>query len=77
MVSQPLEADLLTALSALGLSSRRISAASPGGTPYMPAAPGNGMAHLAGAAPAPGPEPNRPTAPPLDMERDRSVTICN
>lgn len=63
MVSRPLGADLLTAFSALDLSSRRISAASPGGTPYMPAAPGNGMAHPAGAALAPGPEPNRPTAP--------------
>lgn len=77
MVSRPLGADLLTALPALGLSSRRISAASPGGTPYIPAAPGNGMAHPACAAPTPGPEPHRPTAPPLDVERDRSVTICN
>ncbi len=77
MASRPLGSDLLTAFSALGLSSRRISAASPAGTPYMPAAPGNGMAHPAGAAPAPGPEPNRLTVPPLDLERDRSVTICN
>lgn len=53
MASRPLGAGLLTAFSALDLSSRRISAASPGGTPYMPAAPGNGMAHPTGAAPAP------------------------
>ncbi len=42
MVSRPLGADLLTAFCTLGLSSRRISAASPGGTPYMPAAPATG-----------------------------------